>query len=91
MQEGQPSVIKPSIQAALCCSILLGLIVGIALSLEPAELSRWQEFQSVRVGMTKDEVLAVVDSSDKSQSGCGTHQGENHETVCRFDDPCEAI
>ena len=68
-------------------AVLFGMVLGIVLSLEPSELSRWPDYESIRLGMAQDQVLALVDSSDKSLTGCGAHHAENRDSVCRFEDP----
>jgi len=68
-------------------AIIFGLILGLAFSLEPAQRSRWTDFESIPLGMTRDQVRTQVDSSDKSQTGCGSHRFESQEAVCRFEDP----
>ena len=83
--------VKPArtfgIAAWLCCAALAGLVTGVALSIEPRDLTRWPEYQAIRVGMEQDQVVAIVDASDKSHSGCGVHHGESRDAVCRFEDP----
>jgi hypothetical protein len=68
-------------------AIILGFVLGVVLSLEPQQRSRWVDFESISLGMTRDQVRTQIDSSDKSQTGCGSHRFESQEAVCRFEDP----
>src|ERR1700730_1092733 len=77
---------SPSHQAFWYAAVL-GMALGVVLSIEPSELSRWQAYKSIPLGMAREKVLAVLDSSDKSQTGCGVHRFESSASVCRFEDP----
>src|SRR5205085_2307642 len=68
-------------------AVLLGIIIGVVWGLQPADLSRWNEYQAIRLATTREEVVSRVDSSEKSRSGCGAFTSENRESVCRFEDP----
>ena len=71
----------------LSYALLGGAIAGIGWSVEPPQLSRWQEYESIELGASRQEAIAIVESSETSQSGCGAIHSENTETVCRFEDP----
>ena len=73
--------------SAFAYAVLLGSILGVIWSLQPADLSRWNEYQAIRLAMGREEVISRVDSSDKSRSGCGAFNAESRESVCRFEDP----
>ena len=73
--------------SVFCYAALIGVVAGFALNSEPSELSRWHEYASINIGMTQEQVVTMVDSSSKSQTGCGAHHAENRESVCRFEDP----
>lgn len=68
-------------------AIILGLVAGVALSLEPRNISRWSDYQAIRLGMDQKEAVAIVEVGGKSFSGCGLFHYENRDTVCRFEDP----
>lgn len=70
-----------------CYATVLGMALGIILSLPPWELSRWHEYKSIPLGMSREQVLVVLDSSDKSRTGCGLFRSERIDSVCRFEDP----
>jgi hypothetical protein len=57
------------------------------MSLEPSDLSRWHDYESIRLGMEQEAVQILIDSSDKSRAGCGAHRSESRNSVCRFEDP----
>ena len=68
-------------------ALLVGSIAGIAWSVEPSQVSRWQEYELIELGTPRQEAVAIVESSERSQSGCGALHFENRETICRFEDP----
>src|SRR5882724_6625176 len=72
----------------VCCyALLFGSIAGIIWSWEPAQMSRWSEYESIELGTSQQEAIALVELTDKSQSGCGTFHTDHRELVCRFEDP----
>ena len=84
----QPVAIRQSlVHRVFLIAIVFGLVLGVVLSLEPRERSRWLDYESIPLGMTRDQVRTQLDSSDKSQTGCGSQRFESQEAVCRFEDP----
>jgi hypothetical protein len=78
---------SPSWRALFCYALLCGLIAGIVWSLEPSQMSRWHEYELIELGTPQQEAIALVESTEKSQSGCGALHTDNRELVCRFEDP----
>jgi hypothetical protein len=74
-------------RALFCYALLCGLVAGIVWSLEPSQMSRWHEYELIELGTPQQEAMALIESTDKSQSGCGTLHTDNRELVCRFEDP----
>lgn len=75
------------LRSLFCYAVLCGLIAGIIWSWEPAQMSRWSEYESIELGAPQQEAIALVETTDKSQSGCGNFRTDNRNSVCRFEDP----
>src|SRR5258708_39951022 len=71
-----------------CYALLFGSIAGIIWSWEPAQMSRWSEYESIELGTSQQEAIALVESTDKSQSGCGTFHTDHRELACAVPHPC---
>jgi hypothetical protein len=71
----------------LVYAMLVGALAGILWGIEPADLSRWHDFEAIHLGMPRDEVLSVVENKNLPNAVCGAFHYENRDSVCRFDDP----
>jgi hypothetical protein len=74
-------------RSLFCYALSCGLIAGIVWSLEPSQVSRWHEYELIELGTPQQEAITIVESTDKSQNGCGAFHSENRELICRFEDP----
>ncbi len=68
-------------------AVLLGLVGGIIWGVQPVGLSRWRLYQAISLGLSRDDAVALVESSENSLSACGAYRWENRDSVCRFEDP----
>lgn len=77
-----------TIRAAIKWGIAVGLLLGMALCLlafvSRIPLSRMAAYDRLRVGMTRDEAVQVLRSS---QIECGLTEPGSDAPSCRFSDP----
>jgi hypothetical protein len=66
---------------------IVGIALGVTLSLQPWELSRWHQYKLIALGMPREQVVIVIDSSEQSRTGCGVFRSERTDSICRFEDP----
>jgi len=68
-------------------AIAVGVIAGMLWGIEPPERSRFHDYETIRLGMPRQEAVNIVESPQAGLVGCGTLHYENRDSVCRFDDP----
>jgi hypothetical protein len=71
----------------LVYAVLAGSLAGILWGIEPPELSRWHEYEAIRLWMPQQEAVNLVENSSPGYAGCGTLHYEGRDSVCRFEDP----
>jgi hypothetical protein len=68
-------------------AILAGTMLGIVWGVEPAGLSRWDEYEAIRLWMPRQEAVRLVENSSPGYASCGALHSEAQDSVCRFEDP----
>lgn len=73
-------------RSTFCYAVLVGALLGTIWGIESLRPSRWNLYQAISLGESREEVVSRVDSFNSSTVGCGVRRGENAESVCRFED-----